>query len=69
MHENEIAKIVVDRAFKIHRTLGPGLLESIYQTALAYDLRKRGLKVVSELPIPVISEEVRLEKGIFIIFA
>jgi len=63
MHENEIAKIIVDCAFKIHNSLGPGLLESVYQAALAYELRKRGLKVSTEQPIPVIYEDVRLELG------
>ena len=63
MHENEIAKIIVDCAFKIHNVLGPGLLESVYQAALAFELRKRGLQVQTEHPIPVVYEEVRLELG------
>ncbi len=63
MHENEIAKIIVDCAFKIHTSLGPGLLESVYQAALAYELEKRGLRVLLEQPIPVIYEDVRLELG------
>lgn len=63
MHENEIAKIIVDCAFKIHNALGPRLLESVYQAALAFELRKRGLNVQTEHPIPVIYEEVRLELG------
>lgn len=63
MHENEIAKMIVDCAFKIHNALGPGLLESVYQAALAYELRKRGLKVLTEQPIPAVYEEVRLELG------
>jgi GxxExxY protein len=46
MTENEIAKQVVDAAFKIHTQLGPGLLESVYEAVLAYELRKRGLRVV-----------------------
>lgn len=63
MHENQISGIIIDCAFKIHKALGPGLLESVYQTALAYELRKRGLRVVSEQPIPVIYEDVKLEVG------
>ncbi|HRH46633.1 MAG TPA: GxxExxY protein [Pyrinomonadaceae bacterium] len=63
MHENEISGIIVDCSFKVHTTLGPGLLESVYQAALAYELRKKGLKVITELPIPVIYEEVKLELG------
>ncbi len=63
MHENEIAKTIVDCAFKIHKTLGPGLLESVYQAALAYELRKRGLDVLVEKAIPVIYEDVKLDLG------
>ena len=53
MTENEIAKIVVDCAVKIHMKLGPGLLESVYQRVLAYELRKAGLKLETEVPVPV----------------
>jgi GxxExxY protein len=63
MHENEISGIIVDCALKVHKRLGPGLLESVYQAALTYELRKRGLDVVTEKPIPVIYEEVKLEVG------
>ena len=61
MRENELAKIVVDAAFKIHKTLGPGLLESVYQTVLAHELRSRGRVVEAEVPIPIIYESVKLE--------
>lgn len=63
MSENEIAKEIVDAAYKIHTTLGPGLLESVYEAVLAYELRKRGLRVDTQRPIPVIYEGVRLEEG------
>lgn len=63
MTENEISKQVVDAAFKIHTKLGPGLLESVYEAVLAYELRKRGLRVVRQKPIPVVYEEVQLEDG------
>ncbi len=63
MHENEIATIIVDCAFKVHKTLGPGLLESVYSAALSYELKKRGLNVVVEQPIPVVYEDVKLEVG------
>jgi GxxExxY protein len=63
MTENEIAKVVVDAAFKIHTTLGPGLLESVYEAVLTYELQQRGLNVVRQQPIPVIYESVRLEEG------
>ena len=63
MHENEIAREVVDAAYKIHTTLGPGLLESVYERTMAYELRGRGLYVAVQVPIPVVYHEVRLEEG------
>ena len=45
MTENEISRIVVDTALKIHKALGPGLLESVYEVVLAHELRSRGLKM------------------------
>lgn len=63
MTENEIAKQVVDAAFKIHTTLGPGLLESVYEAVLAYELKQRGLLVVRQQAIPVVYETVHLEEG------
>lgn len=63
MNENEISRVIVDSAFKIHTTLGPGLLESVYEAVLAFELEKRGCKVVKQKPIPVIYEEVHLELG------
>lgn len=63
MHENEISGIIIECAIKVHKVLGPGLLESVYQTALAYELRKKGLTVLIEYPIPAIYEEVKLELG------
>src|SRR5215813_558753 len=63
MTENAIAKEIVDAAFRIHSTLGPGLLESVYNAVLAYELARRGLSVVRERPIPVIYGDVRIETG------
>ena len=63
MTENAIAKEIVDAAFRIHTTLGPGLLESVYQTVLAYELGRRGLRTVSQQPIPVVYEKVRIDTG------
>jgi GxxExxY protein len=63
MTENEIATIIVDAAFKIHKTLGPGLLESVYQATLEYELQKRGLQVVREVGLPVYYENIKLELG------
>jgi GxxExxY protein len=63
MTENAIAKEIVDAAFRIHTTLGPGLLESVYQTVLAYELGRRGLRTISQQPIPVVYENVRIDTG------
>ena len=63
MTENEIATIIVDAAFKIHKRLGPGLLESVYETTLAYELAKRGLQLRRQQSMPVIYEDVRMDVG------
>lgn len=63
MTENETSKIIVDCAFKIHKTLGPGLLESVYEAVLAHELERRSCKVVRQQAIPVIYETVQLEVG------
>jgi GxxExxY protein len=63
MHENEIARLIVDAAYQIHTILGPGLLESVYQTVLAYELGKRGLAVTRQTPIPVLYEGISFDEG------
>jgi GxxExxY protein len=63
MTENETAKEVVDAAYKIHTTLGPGLLESVYEAVLAHELRKRGLQVLRQQPVPIVWEDVHLQEG------
>ncbi len=63
MTENEIATQVVDASFKIHTTLGPGLLESVYETVLAHELSKRGLRVLRQQGIPVEYEGVHMDIG------
>ncbi len=63
MTENEVAKQIVDVAFKVHTTFGPGLLESVYETIMAYELGKRGLKVNRQQAIPVVYEEVKMDLG------
>jgi GxxExxY protein len=63
MTENEIAKQIVDAAFKIHTKLGPGLLESVYETVMAYELQKRGLRVRRQQAIAVVYENVRMDLG------
>jgi GxxExxY protein len=63
MTENEIAKIIVDCAFRVHTTLGPGLLETVYETALAYELTQRGLSVQRQVPIPIRYGTIRFDGG------
>jgi GxxExxY protein len=63
MTENQLAAVIVDAAFKIHKTLGPGLLESVYEAALKYELQKRGVKVVQQLGVPVEYEGLKLGFG------
>lgn len=63
MHENQISERVLKAAFAVHTALGPGLLESVYEAVLAYELRKLGLHVETQKPIPVIYDDVRLDLG------
>ena len=59
-----LAKIVVDAAFKVHKTLGPGLLESVYEVCLAHELRLRGLVVETQVDVPIVYEGVHLDAGL-----
>jgi GxxExxY protein len=63
MSENDIASLIVDSALEVHRELGPGLLESVYENCLLYELRKRMLEVKQQQPVPVIYKETQLELG------
>ncbi len=63
MSENEIAKIIVDLCVKIHKALGPGLLESVYEAALAYELKKLGIKFASQVDIPIVYDEITMDIG------
>ncbi len=63
MEINQITREILDSAYKVHSTLGPGLLESAYRACLVYELRKNGLKVEEEKPLPLIYEEVKLNCG------
>jgi GxxExxY protein len=60
MTENEIARHIVDVAFNLHTSYGPGLLESVYEAIMAHELRKRGLIVSRQQSIPVVHENVRV---------
>jgi GxxExxY protein len=63
MTENEISKIVIEEAIHIHKSIGPGMLESAYAHCLAFRLLKKDLRVRTEVPVPLIFEEVKLECG------
>lgn len=63
MTENELSKIVFDCALKVHQTLGPGFLESAYEECLFYELKKMGLHIQKQKPLPLIYEEVKLDVG------
>jgi GxxExxY protein len=59
-----VGEKVLDAAFKIHTALGPGLLESVYEACMVYELRKCGLKVESQVALPVVYEEVKVDAGL-----
>lgn len=63
MTENQIARQVVDAAYQLHSSLGPGLLESVYEAAMAYELEERGLQVRRQFPIPVVYRDISFEVG------
>ncbi len=63
MTENETANIVMDAAFQLHRELGPGLLESVYEVILARKLTDRGLVVERQVPVPIRFQEIVFDEG------
>jgi len=63
MTENEIANIVFESALRVHKRLGPGLLESAYEECMFYELKKTNLKVEKQKALPLIYDEVRLDVG------
>lgn len=63
MTENDIAKEIVDVAFKLHSTYGPGLLESVYESIMAHELIKRDLHVTRQQAIPLVHETIRMNVG------
>ena len=63
MHENEIGTHIVQTAVQLHRELGPGLLESVYEVLLAHRLRQKGLRVERQVPIPIVFDGLRFEEG------
>lgn len=63
MTENEIAKLVVDAAYHVHTRLGPGLLESVYEVVLVHELKKRGLKSIRQVPVPIEYDSLTFDEG------
>ena len=63
MTENELSKIIVNTAFQIHSKLGPGLLESVYEEIMFYELQKQGLKVERQKGIPVFWDDLKMDIG------
>lgn len=61
--ENQIAKLVVDICFRIHKKYGPGLFESVYEEIFCYEWQKTGIPFVRQQPIPLVHEEIKLEAG------
>ena len=61
--ENQISKLILDAAFKVHTRTGPGLLESVYEVTLAHELRKLGLRVERQVPIPIRYDEFTFDEG------
>ncbi len=63
MHENEISKLIVDVAYRIHAQLGPGMFESVYEEIMFYELNQQGLFVEKQKGIPVVWNELKMEIG------
>ena len=63
MTENELSRIIVDCCYRIHKALGPGLLESVYEEVLSYELTKNGLKCERQMGIPVTYEKIKMDIG------
>jgi GxxExxY protein len=63
MHVNDLSYEIRGAAFKVHSTLGPGLLESVYETALAYELRKKELEVRTQIALPVVYDDIKMDQG------
>jgi GxxExxY protein len=63
MTENDVARQIVDACFKVHTTLGPGLLESAYEAVVLHELRHRGLNVQRQVAVPIVYEDLYLDEG------
>ena len=63
LNENQLSKIILDAAFKVHTKTGPGLLESVYEVTLAHELRKQGLHVQRQVPMPIRYDDLIFDEG------
>lgn len=63
MRENRLTSQIIGAAIEVHRQLGPGLLESSYETCLAYELEARGLTIERQKPLPIVYKDIHLEHG------
>ena len=63
MQENELSYKIIGAAMELHKSLGPGLLESVYEAALSYDLREMGIGVEAQVPMPLVYKEVKQGVG------
>ncbi|PKD43678.1 GxxExxY protein [Rhodohalobacter barkolensis] len=63
MHENDLSYEIRGAVFKVHSTLGPGLLESVYETAIAHEMRKKGIDVQTQFGLPVVYDDIRMDQG------
>ncbi|WP_286818030.1 GxxExxY protein [Desulfobacter sp. UBA2225] len=63
MTENDIAKLIVDASIQVHKELGPGLLETVYEVLLKHELESRGLKVDRQIPIPINYKGIKFQQG------
>lgn len=63
MFENQLSKIILDAAFKVHTKTGPGLLETVYEVSIAHELRRQGLKVERQVPIPIRYDDLVFDEG------
>ena len=63
MEQNQLTETIIGCGIRVHKALGPGMLESVYRQCLSYELRKNGLAVEEEKPMPVIYDDIRLNQG------
>jgi GxxExxY protein len=63
MNENQLSKIIVNTAYQIHTQLGPGLLESVYEEIMYFELKKQNLNIDRQKPIPVVWDDLKMKLG------